>query len=618
MKRTIYIIFCLLGCCLSYSHAQESCYSDTRSKGISLYNQKKYNEAINVFEAAKDCPDKPVPNDLDKQIRKCREAIAEAKKYLKVNDLSSTQNVNYPEGGGNKRFTVSTSASSYETYGVPSWCSVSNRTASSFILTCNENQSTSSRSDYMEVRADGRIVRINIHQSGKRQVTPAPSSGSTESAKIDSIRVEHNQNIDGENGITIHFKVEIKNMKGVQCRVVAYFYDSNYKALKDLNGVYKTKDGEVSSGKNFIPSYDNSTFSNLEISIPYKELHNAQKGEQLKFFICVWNKGVSPSKEIAKSGWQTFTYPSSNYLLVDGNMYEKTLSFDSSNNQKSFTVSTSADTYEIWGVPSWCSIKEKTNTSFTLICNENATSEARSDYIKVKADGLEVKINIRQNAGKKFEMTGTLRTSYTDNAIVLTYIVDKIKEYGQCRTGSITERSGIIVHKDNVCSYSSIPVAFEQKLKEITREPIRISDVCLTDNGWWCVTWDRNKYWAYAPQTFLDRMKEYSDNNEKFQSVSINNNGDWVVVTDQHFWASNNDHHTFILEAKKKYGFVYSVSITNMGIVVCCEDGIAYKNIPSKVLERMKNLNGHPRVVKFTDSGTCIVTDEKDHYSYYL
>lgn len=73
MKNVICIL--LLFCCCTICNAQ-SCYQETRAKGISLYNQKKYKEAINVFEAAKDCPDKPAAHDLNAMIKNCRDAIS--------------------------------------------------------------------------------------------------------------------------------------------------------------------------------------------------------------------------------------------------------------------------------------------------------------------------------------------------------------------------------------------------------------------------------------------------------------------------------------------------------------------------------------------------------------
>lgn len=73
MKNVIFILLLFCGCTICNA---QSCYKETRAKGVSLYNQKKYKEAINVFEAAKDCPDKPAAHDLNAMIKNCRDAIS--------------------------------------------------------------------------------------------------------------------------------------------------------------------------------------------------------------------------------------------------------------------------------------------------------------------------------------------------------------------------------------------------------------------------------------------------------------------------------------------------------------------------------------------------------------
>ena len=51
------------------------CYNSTRSKGVSLMQQKQYSKAIEYFRAAEDCPDKPSSNDLQAKRNECLRAI---------------------------------------------------------------------------------------------------------------------------------------------------------------------------------------------------------------------------------------------------------------------------------------------------------------------------------------------------------------------------------------------------------------------------------------------------------------------------------------------------------------------------------------------------------------
>lgn len=57
--------------------AQVDCYSSTRAQGIALMQEKQYTKAIQVFESAQACPDKPANNDLQEKISECRRKIRE-------------------------------------------------------------------------------------------------------------------------------------------------------------------------------------------------------------------------------------------------------------------------------------------------------------------------------------------------------------------------------------------------------------------------------------------------------------------------------------------------------------------------------------------------------------
>ena len=60
-------------------YAQVDCYSGTRKQGISLMGQGHYSEAIQVFQSAKSCPDKPADNDLQAKISECSRLLRQQK-----------------------------------------------------------------------------------------------------------------------------------------------------------------------------------------------------------------------------------------------------------------------------------------------------------------------------------------------------------------------------------------------------------------------------------------------------------------------------------------------------------------------------------------------------------
>lgn len=88
-----------------------------------------------------------------------------AKPYLTVDGSSDKVSLNFSSYGSRKYITVNTNLDNYEIWGKPAWCQITNRNATGFYLRCNSNNSSYSRSDYMEVRSSGKTVRINIAQS---------------------------------------------------------------------------------------------------------------------------------------------------------------------------------------------------------------------------------------------------------------------------------------------------------------------------------------------------------------------------------------------------------------------------------------------------------------------
>lgn len=250
--------------------------------------------------------------------------------------------------------------------------------------------------DGNNTQANGHSARINIKQNGKKTTGP--------SAQVNSITVDHNQTLDDGKGMIIHVKFDVQNMKGKNGRVVAYFYDNDGNALIDTNDRYHTlgTPSKVSTGKDITPGYDNTSYSDLTLTIPYSELHQTGSAARtLKFKISIWDKSVSPSNEFfSGSSWTTFTFTPGTEasLTVDGSTSDKTKHFSESGGRETYYVKTSASSYETWGVPSWCSIENQTSSSFTLVCNRNTSTSSRSDYMKVKAAGKEIRIDITQDA----------------------------------------------------------------------------------------------------------------------------------------------------------------------------------------------------------------------------
>lgn len=313
----------------------------------------------------------------------------------KRNSLTvSTESLSFSSAGGSRTITVNSSSSwkiGTKTY---DWGHLSTD-GNTVTLRVDANTSTNSRTDYFTIKSGNLEKRINISQSGNTQTT-------SNNATIKSVYVSNDADVDGEKGLSVKVSFDVSGMKGHNGRVSCYFYDTNGNALIDRNNRYHTSGtpSNVSSGEDIKPRYDNSTYTDFEIKIPYSELHlSSTYSRTLRVDVVVWDYYSGSGKEVARKDGTTFTcVPDISYLKVDESTTNKSKYFGESGGREYYSVNTSASTYETWGVPSWCRIENKTSSGFTLVCERNTSRSSRSDYMKVKAAGKEIRIDIEQEA----------------------------------------------------------------------------------------------------------------------------------------------------------------------------------------------------------------------------
>jgi len=313
----------------------------------------------------------------------------------KRNSLTvSTESLSFSSAGGSRTITVNSSSSwkiGTKTY---DWGHLSTD-GNTVTLRVDANTSTNSRTDYFTIKSGNLEKRINISQSGNTQTT-------SNNATIKSVYVSNDADVDGEKGLSVKVSFDVSGMKGHNGRVSCYFYDTNGNALIDRNNRYHTSGtpSNVSSGEDIKPRYDNSTYTDFEIKIPYSELHlSSTYSRTLRVDVVVWDYYSGSGKEVARKDGTTFTcVPNISYLKVDGSTTNKSKYFGESGGREYYSVNTSASTYETWGVPSWCRIENKTSSGFTLVCEKNNSRSSRNDYMKIKAAGKEIRIDIEQAA----------------------------------------------------------------------------------------------------------------------------------------------------------------------------------------------------------------------------
>ena len=220
-----------------------------------------------------------------------------------------------------------------------------------------------------------------------------------------------------------------------------------------------------------------------------------------------------------------------------------------------------------------------------------------------------------------FEFYGTTR-EYTDNATALGDITSQIREWGDkgCRTGAITENErGVAVYGENGYVFTgAIPQGMKDAIKDCNKNKNHIVDLTVTDSGYWCVVWSKNKYRGNMPSKMSELMKQYERDGEEIYSVSICENGNFSIVTDKHFYASHETDHANLKRALEKFGTIRSCCVTNKGIVICCDRGVYYKEIPTNLETALKEQSFRIKVVKYTDSGTYLITDGDKRRAWYM
>lgn len=344
----------------------------------------------------------PLKMEIQNNDKKIRSIMKNNTSTMPLISLSKTSIFANAEGK-TEYITVSSNVAWDVQYASGNMYSVT-RNGNTLEVTIKPNTLSESRSDYFNVKTlnSNEVIKVSLSQSAQNNLNP--------SVQISNVLVLHDQDLDEGKGMIIKVSFNIQNMKGKEGRVSAYFYDNDGNALIDTNGRYHTSGNpsNISTGKNITPGYDNSKYTDLELKIPYSELHQTGTySRTLKFRIIVWNLSVSPSKDIYNgSSYTTFTYTpnAETYLTVNGSTSNKIKSFSEYGGRETYTINTNASSFETWGVPSWCRIENKTSTSFTLVCEPMSTTGERSDYLKIKAGGKEIRIDIKQN-GKKSEAT---------------------------------------------------------------------------------------------------------------------------------------------------------------------------------------------------------------------
>jgi len=110
-----------------------------------------------------------------------------------------------------------------------------------------------------------------------------------QSARIDAVWTNYQATSGYRKGLTIHSSIRTyPALKNTLCFATAYFSYQNGKPLRDSNGKYRDRSGNVAVSQDLMPTYDVTEFKDVVLFIPLDELHLGAGSYDLKYRMVVY------------------------------------------------------------------------------------------------------------------------------------------------------------------------------------------------------------------------------------------------------------------------------------------------------------------------------------------
>lgn len=421
--RTIIIatvVAALFGAAFS-SHAHDcGCYAETRAEGISLCNRGFHQKAIEYFEAAKKCSDAPSRNDIDNLIAQCVGHMADFRitklelgntdEYMEPvcafelplyqdNLLYLTPRITYNSA---REESVSLGIKVFEPDGR---------------LSGGDENEYSYQSDVSLEAGTGLVLQL----SGWGRATPGsydPGHYKIEIWCRGKLLVSREFDVfEGRDPDESHYAIAGEAGDDGENS------ESAGEALLLVKGETEPTVQFGMIGAMVHIDVENKTGLDYEIALLPDFCSVENKDESGFDLVCEPNK--SPA---ARSDWfwvfagETYvtvnvnqaTYAKANILKVDGKTDEVSGQFSWQGGKLIFFVETDGPDYTFWGMPGFCHVEKKTDSSFFIVCDENPMKHDRSDYFCVQVAELKVQVNISQEGnpdGESYEDYGDVDQS---------------------------------------------------------------------------------------------------------------------------------------------------------------------------------------------------------------
>lgn len=125
-------------------------------------------------------------------------------------------------------------------------------------------------------------------------------------ATIEKTWLEHGVMVNGVQGMKIHAKFQVSNLRGVPCQMTVFFYDSQYKPWKGLDSRYCCANGYVSTREDFRPGYDNTTYNDYTAFIPYSQMNLPPGKNSYHCIVYLWSQRNGQFVQLAQGSYMDF------------------------------------------------------------------------------------------------------------------------------------------------------------------------------------------------------------------------------------------------------------------------------------------------------------------------
>ena len=188
---------------------------------------------------------------------------------------------------------MKTDASSWKETGLPYFCELIKKSSSLFTLKIKPNIGPE-RTDYFFVKTGNQQVKVNVKQKAGSGVN------------INRIWTEHNVAENDQRGMKIHVEFESSGLMGHTLKPCVFFYKANQSPLSGVQGSnYITSDGQATVQKETTSRYNNSTWRDFTLFMPYQAIDTPRGKVDLLYRIDIYD--CTDNTWTVQSGYESFS-----------------------------------------------------------------------------------------------------------------------------------------------------------------------------------------------------------------------------------------------------------------------------------------------------------------------